>query len=145
MSRVRWMLLPGAALLLAAGAPHHDADVVVNVTHMRSHDGKVVACLSSEAKIFPKCKGEHGRSLVLPADQADQIRFSDVPPGRYALALLHDENGNGKIDKAMMIPREGFGFSRDAKVSFGPPSFSDAAFDVGANGAQQSIRMRYMM
>jgi uncharacterized protein (DUF2141 family) len=28
-------------------------------------------------------------------------------------------------------PRQGFGFSRDAKMRFGPPGFADAAFTLG--------------
>jgi len=68
-----------------------------------------------------------------------------VSPGRYAVSLFHDENANGKLDKMVMIPREGFGFSRDAPVHFGPPSFSAAAFDVGAMPVRQAIRMRYML
>jgi uncharacterized protein (DUF2141 family) len=45
-----------------------------------------------------------------------------------------------------MIPREGFGFSRDARVRFGPPKFGEAAFEV-VPGARETlvIRMRYML
>ncbi|WP_369293423.1 DUF2141 domain-containing protein, partial [Alkalihalophilus pseudofirmus] len=43
-------------------------------------------------------------------------------------------------------PREGFGFSRDAKVRFGPPRFAAAAFDITSGAAERiSIRMRYML
>ena len=49
------------------------------------------------------------------------LEFTDVPPGTYAIALLHDENGNGRADRVLMVPREGFGFSRNAPVRMGPP------------------------
>ena len=94
---------------------------------------------------FPDCSAGRGRTLTLPAAEHVEFSFPDVPNGRYAIALLHDENGNGKIDKALMIPREGFGFSRDAPLRMGPPSFKDAAFDVDAKGVNQSIRMRYII
>ena len=71
--------------------------------------------------------------------------FNDVAPGEYAISLLHDENGNGKVDKALFLPTEGFGFSRDARVRMGPPKFSDAAVDIGAKDRQLTIRMRYML
>jgi uncharacterized protein (DUF2141 family) len=51
------------------------------------------------------------------------ITFANVAPGRYAVALFHDENANGRLDKVLMVPKEGFGFSRDAPVRFGPPRF----------------------
>ena len=67
-----------------------------------------------------------------------------MPDGRYAISLLHDENGNGKADMALMIPREGFGFSRNAPVRMGPPSFASAAFAVSGATVRETIRMRYM-
>ena len=62
------------------------------------------------------------------------------------MALLHDENGNGKADRALgMMPKEGFGFSRDAKVRMGPPSFDSAAFDYSGDARVLRIKMRYML
>ena len=75
-----------------------------------------------------------------------RLVFDNVAPGTYAIALLHDENRNGRADRALsMIPREGFGFSRDAPVRMGPPSFDSAAFTVRASPVSQAIRMRYML
>ncbi len=38
--------------------------------------------------------------------------FEDISPGTYALAVIHDENGNGKLDTNWVgIPTEGYGFS----------------------------------
>ncbi len=72
------------------------------------------------------------------------IRFTGVKPGDYAIALLHDENDNGKADRTLgMIPREGYGFSRDAKVRMGPPKFRDAVFTHGAEKQSLAIKMRY--
>lgn len=81
----------------------------------------------------------------MPAARALTLDFGSVSPGEYAVSIIHDENGNHRLDKRLMLPREGFGFSRDAPVRFGPPSFSAAAFAVGANGAAQHVRMRYML
>jgi len=72
------------------------------------------------------------------------LDFGPVPEGRYAIALIHDENGNGRLDKRLMIPREGFGFSLDAPVMMGPPRFSSAAFAVGEAREHLTIRMRYL-
>jgi len=45
----------------------------------------------------------------------------------------------------MMIPREGYAFSRDAPVRLGPPSFDQAAFAVGAGTTRQTVKMRYLL
>ncbi len=63
--------------------------------------------------------------------RAPQARcdFEDIPPGTYALAVIHDENMNGKLDTGLLgIPAEGYGFSNDARAWFGAPSFSAASF-----------------
>lgn len=138
-----------AAALIGAIAPvPSGADVTVVAKNLRNDRGVVRACLTNQAERFPTCDDPE-RSFKAVGDAAGTVTlvFHDVPPGRYAVALLHDENGNGKADRAaMMIPKEGFGFSRDAKVRFGPPRFGEAAFDVVAGGhEQQVIRMRYML
>jgi uncharacterized protein (DUF2141 family) len=81
----------------------------------------------------------------VPAASNDVIAFQHVLPGRYAVALFHDENANGRMDKMLMMPREGFGFSRDAPIRFGPPRFSAAAFTLGETQLTTSIRMRYLL
>jgi uncharacterized protein (DUF2141 family) len=119
----------------------------VRIEGLRSTKGQVLACLTAVPKTFPQCKdGTLTRSrLAIPAGQAATIDFGRVEAGRYAVALLHDENGNGKVDYAIMIPREGFGFSRNPVVRMGPPSFESAAFPVGDAPVQLTIRMRYML
>lgn len=140
----RW-LLPFAAAPLLGATPPQGVDVFVTVSNMRSDKGLVSACMAHLKADFPDCRGPGGLDLSVPADKAGRFAFRNVAPGRYAIALLHDENGNGKIDKALMIPTEGFGFSRDAPVRMGPPPFSAAAFDVAGSDVSQPIRMRYIL
>ncbi|HEX2794307.1 MAG TPA: DUF2141 domain-containing protein [Croceicoccus sp.] len=142
-TRSRW-LLPLAAAPLLGTTPPQGVDVVITVTNMRSDKGLVSACMAHVKSDFPDCRGPGGLDMTVPADKAGRFAFRNVAPGRYAIALLHDENANGKIDKALMIPTEGFGFSRDAPVRMGPPPFSAAAFDVAASDVSQPIRMRYI-
>jgi uncharacterized protein (DUF2141 family) len=73
------------------------------------------------------------------------VSFAAVAPGDYALALLHDENGNGKLDSFAMIPKEGFGFSNNPKIRFGAPRFAETRFAVGAGTTRQTVRMRYLL
>ncbi|ABC64615.1 DUF2141 domain-containing protein [Erythrobacter litoralis] len=135
------MLLP----LLAANAPVARHDVTVTVTDLRSGDGKVLACLTAKPKAFPDCdRDPKAHAVTVDAAETVSFTFRGVAPGDYAISLLHDENGNGKADRSLMVPKEGFGFSRDAKVRFGPPSFSSAAFEVRGGATHQTIRMRYL-
>jgi uncharacterized protein (DUF2141 family) len=131
--------------LVGAAAPA--ADVRVTVTGLRSHKGLVQACLTDDPHSFPDCSADKtARTLTVPASGKVVLDFTGVEPGRYAIALLHDENGNGRADMALaMIPKEGFGFSRDAPVRMGPPKFAAAAFEIARDDVRQTIRMRYLL
>lgn len=121
--------------------------MVITVTDLRNSKGVVRACMTTRADIFPKCiKDPAAHRVVVPAGAPLEIRFAGVKPGDYAIALLHDENNNGKADRAMgMMPKEGYGFSRDAPVKMAPPKFRDAVFTQGENTQRLSIKMRYFL
>ncbi len=138
-------IVAAGALAIGAAAPTHQ--VTVSVTGLRSAKGVVRACLTTEAAGFPKCNDDAtSRRLVVPASAGNlTLTFKGVTSGHYAIALLHDENNNGKADRALgMMPTEGFGFSRDAPVRMAPPKFADAVFPVADEDLKLTIKMRYM-
>lgn len=70
--------------------------------------------------------------------------FEDIPPGTYALVVIHDENMNGKLDRNVLgIPTEGYGFSNDPKSVFHAPSFSAASFSYNGEDLELTVRLRY--
>ena len=102
--------------------------------------------MTADPKAFPACqKDPKARRLTAPAINGETVQFTNVQPGRYAIALFHDENSNGRMDTTMFVPREGFGFSRDAPLQMGPPRFGAAAFDVGTVPFRTAIHIRYML
>lgn len=140
----RAVLALSAAATLGGAAS--GADVRVAVTGLRSEKGQVLACLTTRADTFPNCeKDPAARKLTVPAAKEVALDFGTVPPGRYAVSVIHDENANGKLDTSLIIPREGYGFSNDAPVRMGPPKFASAAFDVGDTPLRLTIRMRYLL
>lgn len=103
-------------------------------------------CVASGQHSFPDCnKGKAGTSLSVPADKGGRIVVPTLKEGDYAVAIVHDENGNGKLDTMMGIPREGFGFSRNPTIVAGPPSFSQSRFHFAAGHSGERIKMRYML
>ena len=130
---------------MSAAAPG-GVTVTVKVTDLRDAKGVVRGCLTGDAKEFPDCKkGGPWPQLVVPASSTPTLTFTGIRPGHYAISLLHDENDNGRMDKKLLfMPKEGYGFSRDAPVRMGPPKFAEAEFDVGSEPVSLTIRMRYM-
>lgn len=141
-----------AALSIVCVAPVTDAQshpggtLRVNVVGVRSREGHIGCALFSSAEGFPgdtahalqKVVGRFGRHHTATCV------FENVPPGRYAVALGHDENGNGHLDKNLVgIPTEGWGVSNDAPARMGPPSYDEATFRFNGRRELIVVRLRY--
>ncbi len=69
--------------------------------------------------------------------------FRGISPGVYALSAFHDENSNGKLDTNFLgMPVEDYCASRNARGTFGPPSFDDAKFQYGGGTKRLEARMK---
>ncbi len=104
-----------------------------------------MACLTTHPDKFPNCQDDpQARRLTVPTRQAAMLKFEGLPSGTYALALIHDENGNGKLDTMMGIPKEGFGFSNNPAIRFGPPSFASAGVAVTSGQVDRTVKVKYL-
>ena len=87
--------------------------------------GKKTGIQNAETKI-------EGNSVV--------FTFEDVKPGTYAIMVLHDENENFRMDYELSgMPKENYGMSNNP-MSFGPPQFDDAKFEMGEKDKEITIR-----
>jgi uncharacterized protein (DUF2141 family) len=131
----------GTAVAANAAA---DSSLDLSVSGLRNKKGNVLVCLTASSKAFPDCsKDPNALKRTVKATAAGSVSFASVASGTYALSLIHDENANGKLDTSLAIPNEGFGFSRNPKITFGPPKFKAAAFALEGAG-KQSVKMKYM-
>jgi uncharacterized protein (DUF2141 family) len=136
----------GSATLADAAAPVGASTLTINVSGLRNAKGNVLVCVTANKKYFPDCsKDPASHRARVKAKSASAISFSGVKAGTYAAALMHDENANDKLDTAVLLPKEGFGFSRNPAVVTGPPKFKSAAFTVGEGSASQTVKMKYML
>ena len=136
------------AVLLLTGASDAPEPITVDVvlTGLRSSAGEVRVCVWHEGAGFPDCRQGHD-VLMLAAPAAPEVRLAvtSLAPGSYAVSAIHDENGNRRLDRSLIgIPTEGVGFSRNPRITFGPPSFAKARFDA-AREPTQTIRMKYFL
>jgi uncharacterized protein (DUF2141 family) len=125
-----------------AAASATAAQLTVNVRGLRNTDGGVVAYLHASESTFPRKFGQAAKTARRKAldSSAITLRFDDVAPGTYALVVVHDENGNGKLDKNVVgFPKEGIGASNVAK---GRPSWAKAKFEVSEDRSVR-VTMQY--
>ena len=138
------LILPATA---TAAPPPDAAELQLGIAGLRNANGVVRLCLTQRSgQAFLKCQDDPARvTKVLPAKAAASIRIEGLKPGEYSLLLIHDENGNGKLDKMMAMPKEGFGFSRNPAIRMGPPYYKDVHFRVPAGHSVQTVKVRYLL
>ncbi len=93
---------------------------------------------------FPDCGAAGITAALAIKDRTATARLNDITPGTYAIAVFHDENGNGQLDTFLGIPREGFGFSRNPPVRPRAPRFAECSFDAHGDSAV-AIAMKYLL
>lgn len=129
------------ALLAGLGAPAFAADLTLDLS-TRAPGGMIAVAVYRDAEAFRRGEGPVVSRMVARTGPVTSVTIPGLPPGRYAVAAFHDTDGNGDLTLwPIGLPREAYGFSRDARGRFGPPSFAAAAFDLPASGARQAFRL----
>jgi len=154
-------LLAGIALLCAICAPIPEAHtesalnscgpvgvgtINVNIRNISKPEGMLGVALYSSKQGFPD-KSDHAVATRVRkiSGTEHEVRFENIPYGTYAISVLHDENGNGRMDKKhIFIPKEGFGVSNNPKIRRGPPSFSEAVFNLDRQQTELTVNMIYL-
>jgi len=97
----------------------------IEINGLQNSDGQVLLEFSNE-------KGEKIMGITQKiVNTKCAIVIKNLTPGNYAFKYFHDENNNNKIDVNLLgIPKEGYGFSNNAKGTFGPPSFEKMIFAI---------------
>ena len=114
--------------------------LTVHIQGIEQDKGKVFVALFNSQETWLKQSFKSLEQDVTGA--ACTVTFTDLPKGEYAIAIFHDENGNGTMDFGKMgIPIEKFGFSNDAKCVMGPPAFEDAEF-VFEKDAESTLNLQ---
>ncbi|MEH6470916.1 MAG: DUF2141 domain-containing protein [Halopseudomonas sp.] len=93
-----------------------------------SHQGKLPVYIKSAKPI------EGGKS---------QMIFTGIPSGDYSAVIYHDVNNNGELDRTFYgMPTEPYGFSNNARGSFGPPDFAESLFHIDDSASHLTITVK---
>jgi len=117
-------------------------NIRVVIGNVRDAEGTLwVALFNSEENFL----NERFRSLKLTPNKGQVVgEFEDIPPGNYAISVLHDTNNNKIVDKnAFGMPTEGVGFSNNAMGRFGPPDYKNVVFEFPKE-SEIVINLKYM-
>lgn len=119
-------------------------EIEVEITGVKLHRGGNV-CVS----VFNNPRDFLKEDRVIAGTCMDDLdkSFKVILPqkGKYALAILHDTDNSKDLSTGLFgIPKEGFGFSRNPIISFGPPSFEEASVFVQTS-KKIVITMKYFL
>ena len=110
--------------------------LTVDVKNLRNEKGVVQFALYNKDGSIPDEDFENYYKIVKGeiVNASLTITFKNIPSGKYAVNILHDENKNGKIDKGFILPIEGIGFSNFQSIGLtNRPNFSKASFELKEN------------
>jgi len=122
--------------------------VTLNITKTRNSTGNICLSVFNKAEGWPSSADAAIIKRCVPAVVDSQLIDLGLPAnGRYAIAVFHDENTNGDIDKTggLGIPKEGFGFSSNPPLKIGAPSFDEVAISVGTTELTTEINLKYLL
>ena len=131
-------------LLLAGNAQGNGADVEINIEGTRNNRGVIHVCMTRNANHFPDCGDDPAAVKRTVPASTRSVRVS-VAPGGYAVSLFHDQNRDNELNTFLGIPREGFGFSRNPTIRFGPPSFDAVRINIIPGSSRMTVNMQYFL
>jgi uncharacterized protein (DUF2141 family) len=112
--------------------------IMQNATHpSESLNIKFTGIKEVKGKVYLKVVDAKEKVIVQKVVEVKSTHVEltlQLPKGAYAVSAFHDVNNNGKLDtNPFGMPKEPYGFSNNARGTFGPPSIEDQLVEVLGN------------
>jgi uncharacterized protein (DUF2141 family) len=120
--------------------------LTVQVDGFRNGNGVIGGVVFKTPAGWPEDENRAFKRTAVPVAGNSQVvlTFPDVPPGRYGIAVLHDENSNHRLDRNIFrVPKEGFGFANNPHVGLSAPSWKESSIDVTCPTTDTRIHLIY--
>jgi uncharacterized protein (DUF2141 family) len=119
----------------------------VRIDGLKSQRGQVCLTVFSTSRGFPDNGKRALSAQCTKISQTPQtVTFPNLKPGNYAVAVVHDANNDGALNRnALGIPTEGFGFSNNPVIRTGPPKFGESAVLVAGPNTNIQIQLQYFL
>ncbi len=140
--KILTFLLLGMLFLYQSQA--QNLSLEVKVGGIQEIKGSLMMALFSDEESFKNKKPVVAKKAVPVTDSVQTTVFNNLEAGTFALAIFHDSNGDGSLNKRQMgIPTEGIAFSGGGKQKMRPPRFKDVAFTIKQDTVYE-LRMHYI-
>ncbi len=114
----------------------------IAIENIKATEGKLVIAIFDCKENFLK-KDVYNKSYLVTGSSSMNIKIK-LPEGEYSVAVFHDTNNNGELDKNILgWPQEAFGFSNKSMGLIGPPSYNDTKFDLTEN-TEVKVKLKHL-
>jgi uncharacterized protein (DUF2141 family) len=129
----------------ATFAAEPNSNINLTITNIRNDRGQILLSVFNQAEGFPSDSTKTYRTYILEAQTPSlSLLIEDLIPGEYAIALVHDENSNLKLDTNLVgAPVEGYAASGVNK-RFSAPRYSSSKFLLKKETLILEIEMKYL-
>lgn len=136
------MMMTIGQTAIAGQATPRSTTLKIHITGFENSNGQAkVALVNSQDNYESDGKPYKGINCKIANNEV--VQTISLPYGEYAVKVFHDENSNDELDTFMFgIPKERYGFSNDARGSFGPPDYKDARFVLESPEQEISITVQ---
>ena len=116
--------------------------LIINIPDIKENGGNIELGLYNNPESWLS-ETEQYRILYRDVDSEIEIIVIDsLPPGWYAISLMHDLNGNGEMERNFIrYPKEPFAFSNNIKPLLSAPGFDDCKFYFSGETKEMKIKL----
>lgn len=119
--------------------------LTINISGIRNNQGALCIGIYTSSRQFET--DQPFRRLVVTKERVKDGKIAvivkDLPSGKYGIAVLDDENNNGKMDYGLLLPAEGCGFSNYRHAGMRRPRFEDFSFILMSSEQEINVNMKY--
>lgn len=126
----------------------HSQTVTVKISHIRNAKGHIKVAFFTSEQEYKVEKPKYMRKISKSGMKNGEVSatFKDIPAGKYAVAVLDDENANGLMDYSLWMPTEGFGFSDYYHTGMSKPKYESFTFTLGKDEIKTiKVKFRYII
>ena len=107
----------------------------INIENINPSKGQLMIAVYNSKQLYMKTEKAFSKQILkLNGKNLEFIQFKDLPMGEYSVAVIHDENNNGKLDTNIFgIPTEAYGFSNNIRPKFRAANWDETKFLMNKN------------
>ena len=141
------MTLAGA-FVVGPAARHSQAPVMgsleLRIDGFRNDRGSARVAVFNQPTGLPDQEHALRSTAAMIAGGRVEVRFDSLPAETCAVAMYHDENDDGVLNKGRFgVPREGYGVSNNVVHARRAASFEEAEIRIAGDVATVEIHVQY--